>query len=64
MKNLIGMELGKAEKIIENQGRTCIIKEYNSERQAGEDLRVLRAKQLDAHTVELTAGGFKTELDA
>jgi len=63
MQKVLGMDVKKAVKILEQEGLTCVLKEYSSKKPVEADTtRVIRQKILDEKTVELIVSGFKTSI--
>ncbi len=60
--SVIGFNISKAVKILEQEGFNCIIKEYESKKPVLKDaICVVRQREAGKNTIELTVTGFKTD---
>lgn len=64
MQTVLGMDVKKAVKILEQEGFHCLCKAYSSIRPVEADTtRVIRQRALDEKTVELTVSGFMASVN-
>lgn len=64
MQTVLGMDIKKAVKILEQEGFHCVCKAYSSKRPIEADtMRVIRQKILNEKTVELTVSGFMASVN-
>jgi hypothetical protein len=58
------MDAQKAVKILEKEGYRCVVKNYSSKKPLAADCeRVVRKREIEHRTVEITVCGFKTEIE-
>lgn len=62
---VIGMEEARATALLENEGFCVSRQEYVSKRgiPGADSTRVIRQREIDGHSVEITVSHFKTQVD-